>query len=403
MKKTDEKGSWILAGILLLAGVFCADVLWSAPSPILGEIMSDLSLSLAMGGMIMSVIMLIYSAATFGTALLERRIPAKYLFFAGLVFLSAGQLLFVFASGLTEVLIFRAMTGIGMGILAPVYAILVMDNIPESKRPLINTLYAGLPYAAMFISVYSIVFAYQLSDGSWRKALSLLGLPVSLTAMLFLRFLRSMNSAKKSDGERKRGMLAEVSHMREVRLLLLADSCDMWGYTFLSSFLPTFLREEAGMTMTQASTATSVFPIMGVVGCIAGGVLMIRVGLRKPFTWPMHLMIFAGTLITVLSSGPLRILGIALAGFGNAAWAPALYTMPMEFDGIDAEKAGAIFSFVFGIGYIAGFLSALAGGWIGDHFGLRTAFIINSLFAVIAAAATLSMKETGKRKKRTAP
>ncbi len=355
--------------------------------------MSDLAIDMTRGGVLMSIIMLIYSAATYGMDLVSRRIRAHMLFLAGLIVMAAGEILHIWIRAFPDMMFCRALLGVGMGILAPVYATLVMENFSEGERPLINTIYAGLPYIASFAVLYTIVPLYKAFDGSFRATLGAFGIPVLAVIGLYLAVMKKIRSPKPKAEER--ATIREVAMRREVRLLLLSDACDMWGFTFISSFLPTFFRLDAGMSLEGAAALTSLFPIAGIIGCFLGGALMIRVGRRKPFTWPMHLMIAVGTWLIVFFDGPLRVVGVILAGFGNAAWAPALYTMPMEFEGVTPRMAGAIFCFVFGTGYIAGFLSPILGGWIGDQIGLRAAFILNGFVAVVAALATLAMKETG--------
>jgi len=391
--KKSEKALKGAIAFLLLLGVFCSDVLWNAPSPILEEIMASLKIDMARGGVLMSVIMLIYSASTYGMDLVSRRYRANTLFLVGLIVMAAGELLHGTVGGFSAMMACRALLGVGMGILAPVYASLVMENFTEGERPLINTIYAALPYVGSYVVLLVVIPLYKVTDSSWQMTLSLLGLPVIAIAVVWILILKRVKAPVPTREDR--AGIREAASMREVRLLLLADGCDMWGYTFISSFLPTFFRQEAGLSLESAASLTSLFPIAGIAGCFLGGALMIRLGKRKPFTYPMHLMIAAGTWLIVLFDGPLRVLGVILAGFGNAAWAPALYTMPMEFEGVTSRMAGAIFCFVFGTGYIAGFLSPLIGGWIGDRVGLGTALILNGFVAVIAAAATFAMKETG--------
>ena len=354
----------------------------------------------------------------------------------GLILMAVGQMLFAFTKGYGDLLLYRSITGIGMGICVPVYAVLVMENFPENERPVVNTIYSALPYIATFMSLYTIVPLLYRCGGSWRVTLAVFGLMVAFLAVLWFVCLPkiispdvskgscdlqgsgdsqgSADSASPGDskdsgdsvdfGEKSTGaLLAEVAHDREVRLLCVADIADMWGYNFLTSFLPTYFQLEVGMSISDAANMTAIFPVAGVIAGLACGALMSRIGLRKPFTWPSHLLVFAGTLLMVLFSGPVRIVGIILAGVGNAAWAPALFTMPMEFEGMTSVKAGAAFSFIFGIGYIAAFISPLVGGWMGDVMSLKAALIFNSFVALVAAAATFMMKETGPRRRKAVP
>ncbi|MCI8639679.1 MAG: MFS transporter [Coprococcus sp.] len=373
-------------------------MLWMAPSPVLTEITSDLNITLAQSGIFLSVICLIFSASTFVFNGLGRKIKPKYIFGAGLILMAAGQGMFFFTRGYADLLFFRSITGIGMGICAPVYAVLIMENFPKRERPMVNTVYSALPYIAEFLSLFAAAPLLAICGYSWRGMMAAFGgLVVVITGMYVLCLPKISSTVSEEEEKSEKGLFREVARNREVRLLLLADSCDMWGYNFLSGFLPTFFQNEIGMSMKEAAHLTAIFPVAGIAAGLLCGALMVKVGLRKPFTWPMHLMVFAGTMMLSLCDGPLRIVGIVLAGVGNAGWAPALYTMPMEFEGMTPLKTGAAFSFIFGIGYISAFVSPLVGGWLGDCFSLKTVLVVNSFVALLAALATASMKETGKR------
>ncbi len=90
----------------------------------------------------------------------------------------------------------------------------------------------------------------------------------------------------------------------------------------------------------------------------------------------------------------LRVMGIVLAGVGNAGWAPALYTMPMEFEGMPPERVGVIFSVMLSMGYLAAFISPIVGGAIAEWAGLQATIAIFALFALAAAVCTFRMRET---------
>lgn len=387
----------LLIGAALMLGLLGADLLWYAPAPILTVINSDLQMSLAQGGLIISVICLLIG----GAALLMNGVGARFLparvFLLGLLLMTLGQGLMLYCRDFTMLLGLRLLIGLGIGVLVPVYPMLVMDNFPEHERPLVNTVYSALPYGASFLSLAITAPLFYALGQSWRLTMGLLALFVAVPALLWLLMNKQVRSSAPSVEKRGRakGLLRQVARDRQVRLLMVADICDMWGYNFLSAFLPTYYATEAGMSLTEASRLTSLFPIAGIVAALLCGLLMSRIGLRKPFTWPMHLLIFIGTVLAVCGQGGWRVLGVLLAGFGNAGWAPALFTIPMEFPGFDALKTGVAYALIFSMGYIAAFISPLLGGWIGDLFSLKAALLLFSVFALIAALVTFLMKETG--------
>ena len=398
IKQTNRVWRWGTGAILLL-GVLCQSLLWNAPSPVLPKILSDLGIDLARGGMISSVICLVLSTFALCFDRLGERMQAKYLFLTGLVIMAASQILLRFTAGYWDLLFCRAFTGVGMGICTPVYAVVVMEEFPEEERPLINTLYAILPYLASFLGLSLAAPLLRLSNGDWRQVMLYYGLFTAVIALLWGLTTRRMRGTAAGQKETQTGLIRTVITNRACRLLCLADLCDMWGYNCLTAFLPSYFQLEAGMSLEESAALTAIFPVTGIVAGLSCGALMTRLGLRKPFTWPMHLMIFFGTILLVVGTGPVRIAGIVLAGFGNAGWAPALYTIPMELEGITPLRAGAVFALMLAMGYLAAFFSPLVGGWIGDRASLRTALLINSIAALLAALFTALMRETGPAKK----
>lgn len=403
MEKKYGAWRWTTGGVLLV-GILSQNLLWNAPAPVLTVLLSDLSIDLARGGMLTSIICLVLGLSSLLFDRLGGRVTATRLFLAGLALMAGGQMLLRVTVGYPDLLFCRALTGVGMGLCAPVYAVVVMENFPERERPLMNTLYAALPYAASFLGLSVCVPLLRACGGSWRAMMLVYGAFVAGVALLWALAMPKVRCPRLRESRegRQKGLLREVVKNRECRLLCLADMCDMWGYNCLSAFLPAYFQMDAGMSMERAAALTAIFPVAGIAAGLGCGALMTRVGLRKPFTWPMHLMIFAGTLLLVLGEGPVRILGIVLAGFGNAGWAPALYTMPMEFEGMTALRAGAVFAFMLAMGFLSAFVSPLVGGWLGERLSLRATLLLNAAAALLAALFTFLMKETGPARKRPA-
>ncbi len=390
---------WVTGAVILLA-VLGENLLWFAPSPILTVILKDLNINLVQGGLLVSVVCLAIGAMGLVSGPLSTKLDAKYIFFAGIVLMAAGQLAMVLVRGYIDILILRLTVGLGMGLCVPVYATLTMTNFPERERPWVNTIFSALPYIATTITFTATVPLLYSLGGSWRLSMFVYGACMAVIAILWA-VLGNQTKLVRQPAQRNRDkrleMLRSVVRDREVRLLCIADVCDMWSFNFLSSYLPTYYVTEVGLSLSQASNLTAIFPVAGIIAGVGCGLWMIKTGLRKPFTWPMHLMICIGTVLAVCTTGTWRVVGVAMAGFGNAGWAPALFTMPMEFEGMTPAKVAIAFSFIFSFGYFAAFVSPLLGGYLGEVFSLKSTLLLYSLVSVLAAAVTFKMKETGPR------
>ena len=387
----------VLVGLALLG----LNILWFAPAPLLAFILKDLRIDLMQGGLVMSAVCL----AMAGSSLLEGRLAGvatmKQRFSMGMWLMGLGATLPACAGGFGGLLASRIAVGIGFGLCIPIAGGLIMAWFPERERPLINTLIAMLPYVATTATYGLTIPLFHLLRDSWRLTLAAPGILVLILAASWQswgaeRPARGRLPAQ-GGGEQASRVWQLVIRNRETRLLMLAEMGDMWSFQFLTSFLPAHLVMNGGMDMARASGLTALFPLAGIAGGLAGGFAMSRTGLRRPFTWPMHLLIFCGTLLILRGEGPFRLAGILLAGFGNAAWAPALYTMPMEFDRATPEGTATVYSLVFSMGFLSAFLSPWLGGWLAERWGLQAVMFLFSCSSLVAAYCTYRMRETGTR------
>jgi len=390
---------WVIVVILFL-GIMGMNVLWFIPSPLLTPIMEDLDLSLTQGGLGISIICLLMAVFSLAGGWLADRIGPKKALMYGLWFIAVGAVWSFIVNDYAQLIFSRVLIGIGSGLLLTISGVVIMRWFPERERPYVNTINSLLPYVATVFTFTLTIPMFILFGHSWRVVFGAWGIFMTVTALAWTIWGRDgSDDARGLTAERQHEpgwrLYVQVWKNREVRLLSLALAGDLWSFQFLTSILPTFYTAEAGMSMELSSQLTALFPVAGIAAGLLCGIWMSRLGLRKPFTYPLHVMIFVGTFMAINCTGFLRVLGIALAGFGNAGWAPALYTMPMEFEGMTAEKVGAVFSIMLSIGYLAAFVSPWLGGWLAETISIHHTIFLFSFSSLMAAIATFMMKETG--------
>jgi ACS family D-galactonate transporter-like MFS transporter len=378
------------------------NVLWVIPSPLLTIIMKDLRLNLTLGGLGVSIICLLVAIFSLTGGWLVERIGDKKSFAYGLWLMAVGAIYTYAVNNYVDFFISRVLIGIGSGLCLTVSGVITMKWFSDKERPYINTINSLLPYVATVFTFTLAIPLFILLGHSWRMVIVVWGIIVALTAMVWTIWGKEGEVSEENSSKLETGtgwnLYRKVWSNREVRLLSIALACDLWSFQFLSSILPTFYTVELGMNLKLSSQLTAIFPLAGITAGLLCGIWMSRVGLRKPFTYPLHVMIFVGTFIAINGSGFWRILGLAMAGFGNAGWAPALFTMPMEFDDMNPEKVGVAFSIILSIGYLAAFISPWLGGWLAERISIHHTIFLFSVSSLIAAICTFLMKETGPSK-----
>ncbi len=389
---------WIII-ILLFAGLLGLNVLWFIPSPLLCVIMDDLKLSLTQAGLSMSIVCLMLFIFSIAGGWLLEKLGTKATFTTGLFLMAAGALCTLFVTSSGEFFLTRVIMGMGFGFCMPVSGVVIMEWFPKGEREYINTINASLPYIATIFIFTATIPLYQYLNQSWRAVVALLG---GYLVLVFLGCLFFTNNTAKSatpvpspEGQTSFSLFSSVWRNREMKLLSIAEVCDMWGFQFLTAMLPTYYVTSRGMSLTESANLMILFPIAGIIASLGCGIAMTKLGYRKPFTWPMHLIIFLGTLMAVAGDGWIRIAGIILAGFGNAGWAPALFTLPMEFEGMTPQKVGIAYSIMLSLGFLSAFISPWLGGFLSEKIGMFLTLILFSFASLIAMACTLMMKETG--------
>jgi len=175
---------WLLA-VILFAGLTGLNVLWFLPSPLLTIIMKDLNLTLARGGLVMSVVCLL--VALFGAVggLLVERIGVKKCFTYGLWLMAAGAVYTYLVQSFGGLFFSRVLVGIGFGLCLPVSGVVIMEWFSEKERPYLNTINSVLPYVATVITFVFTVPLYAWLGNSWRLTIVAWGVYMALAALLW--------------------------------------------------------------------------------------------------------------------------------------------------------------------------------------------------------------------------
>lgn len=260
----------------------------------------------------------VLSAALFGLAFgalssgpLADRLGRKTVLVGSVLVFGLACLASAFAGDLTHLVIWRFVTGLGLGAAMPNAVTLMSEYSPEGRRAtLTNAMFCGFPLGAAF---GGFLAAWMIPQWGWRSVLILGGIaPLVLTVLLLLLMPESVRYmvGKNQPVERVRAVLRRISAAASgasafvlserapatqaksgVGVVLsstyLVGSISLWVAYFMGlvifyaliNWMP-ILFHDAGLEPRTAALISALFPLGG-VGAILSGWLMDRFNANK--------------------------------------------------------------------------------------------------------------------------
>ncbi len=162
--------------------------------------------------------------------------------------------------------------------------------------------------------------------------------------------------------------------------------------TALAVYLPTFMSQQ-GASLWMAGAALSIWEVAGVVGALVGGNLSDRIG-RKTILVGGLVGTSALMLLFLKTSGWLLVPVLLALGFTGLSTTPVMLAVVQDYLPENRAMGNGIF---IAISFLVRPLAIFANGLMGDAFGLRTAYFISALIALLAIPSIFWLPE------RTAP
>jgi AAHS family 3-hydroxyphenylpropionic acid transporter len=228
-----------------------------------------------------------FSSSTFGLMLgaavggrLSDRFGRKSVLMGAITVFGAMSVCTALAPNVEMLLLFRFLTGVGLGGALPNLVALVAENTaPERKNTYIGALYAALPTGGSVVSLISVFGGAE----NWQLVFHVGGFAPLLCVPLLWRFLpesrqlRAERAAPAAAGERQGFVFALFQENRALRTLLLWVSFFLALVTMyiLLNWLPTLLVER-GLSRPEASVVQIAFNVCGALASLLTGILMDR-------------------------------------------------------------------------------------------------------------------------------
>ncbi|MGH3355911.1 MAG: MFS transporter [Nocardioidaceae bacterium] len=384
----------LLAAVLLVALNLRGAI--AAVAPVLAQIRADLSLSAAAAGLLTTLPVLCFAAAAPVSAWLAKRTGLEAAVLIGCGVIAMGTVLRVLG-GTTLLLVGTLATGVAMTLGNVVVPVVIKRDFPASAGTLTGVytaaLAAGAALAAALTAPVAAVWGWRAGLACW----SLLAVVAAAVWHVAMRARGEVNGA----GARRPGA-AEPENLPQEQAgprlrrspvawaVALFLGCQSVAYYSATAWLPTMLADTAGLDLSAAGAAMSLFQLLGI-----GGTLLIPLlaGRRSRQGW-LGVSVACGWM--VLLAGLLLwpsawLAWVLIGGVAQGAGISFAFTV-LVLRSHDATATRALSAMTQLVAYtlgaagpvVVGALYEVTGGWRVPLLTLLTVVVSMVLLALVA-------------------
>lgn len=312
----------------------------------------------------------------------------------------------VFAQGFSQLLLFRLVTGLGLGGALPSMIAMAAESAPARLRTtVVATMFCGFPVGAILAGVAAAIL---VPTYGWKSLFIVGGVPPLVLLVLLARYLPGSRTGPRTvavpviplakstrSGRPVPRVVRLFSDGLATRTLLLwaAFFCSLLLSYFLVNWIP-LLARQSGVDPRAAVLGVAALNAGGVVGCILIGRLADRFGRTKVISCSF----LAGAAVALVGRGGSSATWLlslaAIAGFfsigaqmATVAVGATLYDMAVRGTGV---------GWSMGIGRIGALLGPVIGGvLLSAGIAPPLLFICAGVVSALAAFAVFGLSRTG--------
>jgi predicted MFS family arabinose efflux permease len=375
--KNINKNSIIM--LLGLAGFIVMADNWVV-APILPAIAHNLNIDISRAGLLITAYMIPFGIFQIIFGSLADRYGKKQVITFSMIMFTLATGLCALGSMLTNLAVYRALTGIFAASVMPVSLALIGDIFPMQERQQAIGTFMGISFLGQGLSMaVGGTIAYFLN---WRGVFAAYSLLSLIPTIFLLINYKKLPSEKNPNGEMLKPYFRLISDSRSLftyLIVLLEGMFIVGSFSYTGSYIEKMYHYNylsIGLILTS-------FGIMSVIGGRLSGKLADRMGQRKVLSAGLLSAAIADLIIFYFGSNIyLLIIGVGFMGLGFILAHSTLLTRATEF----AEKArGTAMSLVA--------FCFMGGGGVGTAIGGKVieVYNLNSLFMIYGFALFITL------------
>ena len=372
---------------------------------VIGSIIALWQVDRGTAGLAVTVTLLFSAVGGWGAGYLADRIGRVRTLQLTILWFSAFSLICAFTQDFTQLIFCRALLGLGFGGEWAAGAVLIGEAIrPQYRGRAVGSVQSGWALGwGLAVLMQAVLFTIVPPELAWRWMFAIGALPALLIFFL-RRYVEEPEIAAatlaRNAASGDRPAIWEIFGPGVLRITLLASLLGtgaQGGYYAITTWLPTFLRTERGLTVIGSSGYLAVLILGSFSGYLLGAWLADRIGRR-----PLFIVSSIGAIALVLvytqlplSNGVMLWLGFPL-GVCASAYFSGLGAFYTELFPTRLRGSGQGFAYNFGRGIGALFPTLV--GYLSAFMTLATAIAIFAVFAygLLLLAALLLPETRGK-------
>ena len=268
--ETQPSIGLMLAMFVLLLASYAINAMDRQVFPLLAtNIRKEFGFSLADIGLLSTIFTLGMAVAGWPTGYLLARFSRKTVVQIGVAIFSAGTLLTALASGMSDMLIYRAATGVGEAMQLTALIAIATTAFVRARAVAVGSVNAAFGIGAIIGPL--IASAALAAYGSWRGPIILFGLigfaAIVVIALLVRPAFSEMQG--RTDGARLRGGAGTLMNRNTIILVVLSVIGGLIIYGYLGMY-PVFLREQLHYSTAETGRVMSIYGIGALCSVIGG-------------------------------------------------------------------------------------------------------------------------------------
>ena len=365
---------------LIISGIMISYIMQMGPSPLL-ILLRDEFLLYGNDTTLNLCVSVIFPFLILGGILggyFDQRLGTSKLYILTMVLMTIGIIGNYWAVNVTLFLIFRAVFGLGFGFGVPFIGSAIMKWYDPKQRAAMTTINGLFPFVATLLAYCLMLPLSRLFNHSWKAAFGFWGIIAAINVSIWVFTIHKPVQAVKAKDvvlEPEKGLYKNLLRRRSIRILAGVFVCDFFCYSYIATILPAWIFETGGISEVTANILAAIaFPLLGLIGCGAGGWYSRKTELRKPPLVIGQAMKLVGLISASVSTQLwVTVLGISVFAFGNGLWMPSMYGIPTELEHMTSTRVGAAFTLMSACGFAVGFFSPLIGGYITEQISYAIA------------------------------
>jgi len=357
-------------GIAILLGSYVINAMDRQLFPlILPEVRREYNFDLPEAGLMSTVFTIGMALAGLPSGYLMSRYPRKSVAQIGIFIFSTATVVTVLAAGFTDMLIYRALTGVGEAMQLTALLAILSSYFARYRAVGVGAVNFTFGVGAVLGPLLgaAILSAY----GTWRApmiAFGIFGFAMMVLVAVLVR--RSVSEVKLADGTQGAAVVGGARTLRNRNTFLLVILSCIAGlilYGFLGMY-PTYLREQLHFTPAETGTVMSIFGL-GALASVVGGFL----GDRFPMRHVLVVSFLAAALIGwLLFNGTAAFMVQAPLAFAWGVVAPGSIYVNLagyHVKAVSSELSGRASGIFVTSFYAAASVAGYAIGWLATALG----------------------------------